>query len=201
MGVQCSDASMALIGSATATWPLGALAQKAPVRIGFLATGAAESANSAAQIDEIKHGLRETGLMEGRDYVLDVQFASGDYQLFPEMARKLVQAGARLLLAQTIQSVRAAQNVSPPVPVVMLAINDPVGSGLVASLARPGGHTTGMATLNQDLTPKIIEFEREVVCISSTDRGGFPAHTSAGPCWFTGTNSLVLRTGARPAPK
>jgi hypothetical protein len=67
-----------------------------------------------AQIDEIKHGLRETGLMEERDYVLDVQFASGDYRLFPEMARKLAQAGARLLLAQTISSVRAAQNVSPP---------------------------------------------------------------------------------------
>ena len=61
----------------------GSTRAKAPVRIGFLATGAAESANSVAQIDEIKHGLRETGLMEGRDYVLDVQFASGDYQLFP----------------------------------------------------------------------------------------------------------------------
>jgi len=154
---------MALLGGAAATWPLGTLAQKAPVRIGFLATGTAGSANSVLQIKEIKHGLRETGLIEGRDYVLDVQFASGDYQLFPEMARKLVQAGARLLLAQTIQSIRAAQNVSPPVPVVMLASSDPVGMGLVASLARPGGHTTGMATLNEDLTPKIIEFEREVV--------------------------------------
>ena len=111
---------MTLLGGATATWPVSALAQKPPVRIGFLATGAPGSANSVAQIDEIKHGLRETGLMEGRDYVLDVQFASGDYRLFPEMARKLAQAGARLLLAQTISSVRAAQNVSPPLPVVML---------------------------------------------------------------------------------
>jgi putative ABC transport system substrate-binding protein len=154
---------MALVGGATATWPLGALGQKSPVRIGFLASGAAGSANSAAQIANIKHGLRETGLMEGRDYVLDVQFASGDYQLFPEMAHKLAQAGPRVILAHTISAVRAAQNLSPPVPVVMLSINDPVGAGLVASLARPGGHTTGMATLSEELTPKIIEFQREVV--------------------------------------
>jgi putative ABC transport system substrate-binding protein len=154
---------MALVGGATASWPLGALAQKAPALIGFLASGAAGSANSKAQIDNIKQGLREYGLVDGRDYVLDVQFAAGDYELFPEMARKLAQAGARIILVNTIASTRAAQNVNPPVPVVMLAINDPVGTGLVASLARPAGLTTGMATLHEDLTPKTIEFQLEVV--------------------------------------
>jgi putative ABC transport system substrate-binding protein len=83
--------------------------------------------------------------IEGRDYVLETRFAAGNYERFPEMARELAQSGARMILALTIASVRAAQNVTPPVPVVMLAINDPVGTGLVASLARPGGHTTGMA--------------------------------------------------------
>jgi putative ABC transport system substrate-binding protein len=154
---------MALVGGATATWPLGALAQKAPVRIGFLASGAAGSAFSTAQIDNIKQGLRENGLVDGRDYVLDAQFAAGDYELFPEMARKLAQAGARMILVNTIASTRAAQNVDPPVPVVMLNINDPVGTGIVESLARPGGFTTGMASLSEDLTPKILEFQREVV--------------------------------------
>jgi putative ABC transport system substrate-binding protein len=154
---------ISLVGGAAAAWPLGALAQKAPVRIGFLASGAPGSAFSTAQMDNIKQGLRENGLLDGRDYVLDVQFAAGDYELFPDMARKLVQAGARMILVHTIASTRAAQNVNPPVPVVMLNINDPVGTGLVASLARPGGYTTGMATLSQDLTPKILEFQREVV--------------------------------------
>jgi putative ABC transport system substrate-binding protein len=92
-----------------------------------------------------------------------VQFAAGDYELFPDMARKLTQAGARLILVNTIASTRAAQNVNPPVPVVMLTINDPVGTGLIASLARPGGYTTGMATLHEDVTPKTIEFQLEVV--------------------------------------
>src|SRR5690349_783918 len=109
---------MAFVGGATATWPLGAFAQKAPVRIGFLAAGSAGSANTAANIDNLKEGLRENGLVDGRDYVLDAQFAAGDYELFPDLARKLVQAGAHMLLVNTIASARAAQNVNPPVPVV-----------------------------------------------------------------------------------
>jgi len=152
-----------LVGGATAAWPLTARAQKVPVRIGFLASGAAGSANSTLQIENIKQGLRDHGLVDGRDYVLDAQFAAGDYELFPDMARKLVQAGARMLLVNTIASTRAAQNVNPPVPVVMVAINDPVGTGLIASLARPGGYTTGMATLHEDITPKTIDFELEIV--------------------------------------
>lgn len=82
-------------------------------------------------------GLRDNGLVEGRDYILEARFSAGNYERFPEMARELAQAGARVILVNTILSVRAAQNVTPPVPVVMLAINDPVGTGLVASLARP----------------------------------------------------------------
>jgi putative ABC transport system substrate-binding protein len=152
-----------LLGGTAVAWPLGGRAQAGPVRVGFLASGAFGSANSAQQIDAIKDGLRENGLIEGRDYILEAQFAAGDYPQFPAMARKLAQAGARVILVNTIASVRAAQNVTPPLPVVMLAINDPVGTGLVASLARPGGYTTGMATLNEDLTPKLIEFQREII--------------------------------------
>ena len=79
------------------------------------------------------------------------------------MARELAQARVSVILTNTIASVRAAQSLNPPVPVVMLSINDPVGTGLVASLARPGGHTTGMATLNEDLTSKLLEFQRAIV--------------------------------------
>ena len=102
-------------------------------------------------------------MIDGRDYVLELRFAAGKYEKFPEMARDLAQAGVRVILTNTIASVRAAQRLTPPVPVVMLAINDPVGAGLIASLARPGGYTTGMATLNEDLTPKLLEFQRAVI--------------------------------------
>lgn len=154
---------MGILGGAAIAWPVVSRAQKAPVRIGFLVSGAAASPSSAAQINAINQGLRDNGLIAGRDFVIDARFAAGNYARFPEMARELAQAGARVILANTIASVRAAQRLTPPVPVVMLAINDPVGVGLVTNLARPGGHTTGMATLNEDLTAKLLEFLRTVL--------------------------------------
>jgi ABC-type uncharacterized transport system substrate-binding protein len=76
------------------------------------------------------------------------------------MTRNLTLAGARIILVNTTVSARAAQNIHPPV-IVMLNQNDPVGIGLVASL--PGGNTTCIASLNEDITPKTIEFQLEVV--------------------------------------
>jgi putative tryptophan/tyrosine transport system substrate-binding protein len=154
-------AFITLIGSA-AIGSMSARAQKLPV-IGFLASGSASSAGSAAQIDAIRQGLRNNGLIESRDYLLEARFAAGNYDKFSEMARELARAGARVMLVNTIASVRAAQNLSPPVAVVMLAINDPVATGLVASLARPGGNTTGMATMNEDLTPKLLDIQHEII--------------------------------------
>lgn len=152
-----------IVGGLAAGWPLAARAQKTPIRIGYMASGTARSAASAAQLDAITQGLRDNGLTAGQDYLLETRFAAGDYQRFPEMAREFAQGGVRVILAGTIAAVRAAQTLVPPIPVVMLAINDPVGSGLVASLARPGGFTTGVSTLNQDLTPKMLEFQREII--------------------------------------
>jgi putative ABC transport system substrate-binding protein len=152
-----------LLGGAAAAWPLAARAQKVPIRIGFLASGPPASLFVAYKIDLIKQGLSDNGLIEGRDYVLEVRFAAGNYKRFPELARELAQAGVSVVLANTPASVLAAQRLAPPVSVVMVAINDPVGVGLVASLARPGGHTTGTSNLNPDLTPKILEFVRIVI--------------------------------------
>jgi putative ABC transport system substrate-binding protein len=152
-----------LAGGAISAYSRETAAQKAPVRIGLLGSGAATSVITAAQIATIKDGLREYGLIDGRDYVLEARFAAGRYERFPELARELVQAGAAVILTNTIASVRAAQQLIPPVPVVMLSINDPIGTGLIASLAKPGNHTTGLATLNEDLTPKLLEFFRAVL--------------------------------------
>jgi putative tryptophan/tyrosine transport system substrate-binding protein len=154
---------LGVVGGAAAVWPVRSLAQKTLIRIGLLGSGAANSAVSLGQIAAIKQGLRENGLIDGRDYVLEARFAAGNYERFPEMARELAQAKVSVILTNTIASVRAAQRLTPPLPIVMIAINDPIGTGLVASLARPGGHTTGMATLNEDLTPKLLEFERAIL--------------------------------------
>ena len=140
-----------------------AVAQKPLPRVGFLASGAAASINSETQVRTIKRGLEANGLVEGRDYIFEVRYSGGRYEKFPEMARELAQAGASVILVNTIASARAAQSLVPPVPVVMMSINDPVGMGLIASLARPGGHTTGVATLGEDLTPKLLEFQRAIL--------------------------------------
>ena len=154
---------LGVLGGAAIGWPNEIVAQKAPVRIGFLASGAAASINSEVQVKTIKRGLEANGLIEGRDYIFEARFSGGRYERFPELARELAQTGVSVILVNTIASVRAAQNLVPPVPVVMMSINDPIGTGLIASLARPGGHTTGVATLAEELTPKLIEFQRAIL--------------------------------------
>jgi len=151
-----------LLGAASGL-PLGAHAQKAPLRIGLLSAGSSASAFGMMTNDAIKQALAEGGLVETRDYVLDVRYAAGNYDRFPQLAGELAQDGASVLLTNTIAGVRAAQRLSPPVRIVMISINDPVGNGLVASLARPGGNTTGMSTLSEDLTVKLLDLVRELL--------------------------------------
>jgi ABC-type uncharacterized transport system substrate-binding protein len=140
---------------ATAAWPMIARAQQKPVRIGFLGAGAADT--SEHLVGAVKQGLRENGLIEGKDYVLEPRWAEGHYERFPAFAQELVGQGARVIMVTTVVAARAAQRATSATPIVMALMNDPVGNGLVASLAHPGGNTTGMASLNQDVTPKLLE--------------------------------------------
>ena len=151
------------LGGAAAVWPLAVRAQKRPVRIGYLFAGAADSLAASIRNRFINEGLRDNGLIEGRDYTIEERFAAGHYERFPELAGELARAGVRVILTNTIASVRAAQRLTPPVPIIMAPINDPVGTGLIASLARPGGHTTGLASLNEDLTSKLLEYQRAIL--------------------------------------
>ena len=143
-----------LLGGAIA-WPLVARAQQKSVNIGLMGAGAADT--SAPLIEALKQGLRENGLIEGKDYVLELRWAEGHYERFAEFARGLVEQGVRVIVVNTIAAARAAQRATSVIPIVMATMNDPVGNGLIASLARPGGNTTGLATLNQDVTPKLLE--------------------------------------------
>ena len=143
------------VGAAAAS-PLRASAQQKAATIGFLGAGAADT--SAPLVDALKQGLGENGLVEGKDYVLVPRWAEGEYERFAAFARELVEQNTRVIVVTTIAAAQAAQRATSVIPIVMASINDPVGSGIVASLARPGGNTTGMATLNQDVTPKLVQF-------------------------------------------
>ena len=95
--------------------------------------------------------------------MLVARWSEGHYERFSAFARELTDKGARIIIVTTIAGARAAQQTTSIIPIVMASMNDPVGNGLVASLARPGGNTTGMASLNQDLTLKLVEFLRAVL--------------------------------------
>ena len=152
---------MALLGGAALSGALPAGAQKRTALIGLLGSGSAQS--SGVFVDSLKEGLSDSSLREGRDYALDLRWAEGDYERFPAFARELVDRNADVILATTIAAVRAAQRATSVIPIVMTSITNAVGAGLVASLARPGGNTTGISNPNEDLTPKLLDHFREIM--------------------------------------
>jgi putative ABC transport system substrate-binding protein len=120
--------------------------------VGVLGSGSAQS--SAFLIDALKQGLNENGLTEGRDYVLDVRWAEGDYTHFAALAFELLERKSSVIIVTTIAAARAAQQAAPATPLVITGLIDPVGAGLIASLARPGNNTTGISNMIQDMSAK-----------------------------------------------
>ena len=134
---------------------------QAPPRIAWIWPGSVEG--NAIIVSAFKEGMRENGLMEGKDYLLDQRYAEGKYDRFSALTDELLKRNPAILMVNTITSVRAAQQATKMVPIVFVHTNDPVGSGLVASLAHPGGNTTGLSTQNEDVVEKYIELLRELL--------------------------------------
>jgi putative ABC transport system substrate-binding protein len=158
MDMQRREVIKAIAGSAVA-WPLAVRAQQ-PARplIGFLVSGSADS--FAIFVDAFKQGMLDNGMVEDRDYVLDLRFADGDYSRFPTLAAGAVQRKPAAIIVTTISAARAAQHATKTIPIVMTGLIDPVGIGLIDSLARPGGNTTGLSNIAQDVMPKLVEVLR-----------------------------------------
>jgi putative ABC transport system substrate-binding protein len=148
------------------SWPRVTHGLFKPAIVGVLGSGSAQS--SAFLIDALKEGMNENGLAEGRDYVLDVRWAEGDYDRFASLAFELLERKSSVIIVTTIAAARAAQQVAPATPIVMTGLIDPVGVGLIASLARPGNNTTGISNMIQDMSAKGLELIREVVPTGKT---------------------------------
>ena len=146
-----------LVGSAVA-WPLAARAQQPRPVIGFLVSGSSDS--FAIFVNAFKQGMLDNGMVEDRDYLLDLRFADGDYGRFPTLADEVVQRKPAAIIVTTISAARAAQRATSTIPIVMTGLIDPVGVGLIASLARPGGNITGLSNMAQDVMPKLVEILR-----------------------------------------
>jgi putative tryptophan/tyrosine transport system substrate-binding protein len=144
--------------------PLAAEAQQAAgkrvPRIGYL-DGAPLSANS--RIEAFRQGLRELGYVEGRDIAIEWRSAEGKAHLLPGLAAELVRLKVDVIVTGGAGATRPAKEATATIPIVMGQDSDPVESGFVASLARPGGNVTGLSTLHPEMSVKRLEILREVL--------------------------------------
>jgi putative ABC transport system substrate-binding protein len=147
----------------TLALPLAAAAQRARkvYRIGMLETRSA--ALNAANIDAFRQGLRELGYTEGQNLEIVYRSSDGRDERFPGLANELVRLQVDLILTRGTPAALAAKSASRTIPVVMAASGDPVGSGIVASLARPGGTVTGLSSALTEVYAKRVELLRELL--------------------------------------
>ena len=137
--------------------------QKVP-RVGVLLPGSSPSASEASpNLDAFRRGLREHGYVEGRTIAIEYRFGEGRDDRLPGLAAELVGLNVDVIVTATGPAILAAKRATTTIPIVMAATGDPVGTGLVDSLARPGGNLTGMSTLDTELTGKRLELLKEAV--------------------------------------
>ena len=141
--------------------PQSAYAQQptAPRRIGVLMAAAASEENAQA----FRQGLRDAGYAEGRDVVIEWRSADGDYARIPELAADLVQRKVDVIVVSSTVAAQAVQRATSTIPIVIAVVADPVGSGLVASLAHPGGNVTGLSTMLPELSAKRLQLLKEAI--------------------------------------
>src|SRR5262249_7139103 len=153
---------LAALGGAAAAWPLAARAQQARLpTIGFL--GATTPAAESQRLAAFTQRLGELGWIEGRTVAIDVRWAEGRNDRFAEIAAEFVRLRVDVIVTQGTASIIAAKQATAVIPIVFAAAGDPVGAGLVASLARPAGNVTGLSSQLRDTATKRLELLRDVV--------------------------------------
>ena len=110
-----------------------------------------------------RQGLRELGYVEGQTIALEVRWAEGRHERLPELVAEMVRLKVDVMVVSTTPGALAAKNATQTIPVVMVAVGDPVGSGLVDSLARPGGNLTGLSLLNPEISGKRLQLLKRVL--------------------------------------
>jgi putative ABC transport system substrate-binding protein len=117
----------------------------------------------SARTEAFRQGLRELGYVEGKNIVIEYRYAEGKLERVPALAAELVHLKVDVIVTAAATPTRAAKGATVTIPIVMTNDNDPVGNGFVASLARPGGNITGMASLSPELSGKRLELLKEIV--------------------------------------
>ncbi len=155
---------VSLLGGAAAAWPLAARAQS-PSRAALVGVLSPLSPAAAARnIEALRAGLRDLGYVEGRNLTLALRFAAGVPARLPELAAELVALKPDVILAGSTSGIVAARKATQTIPLIMMITEDPVAMGLISSIARPGGHVTGIWTFgDHSLVAKRLEFLKHVV--------------------------------------
>jgi putative ABC transport system substrate-binding protein len=170
---------LATLGGAAVAWPLATRAQQTgqTPRVGYIRAG---TPNNDPCREEFVRGMRDLGYVEGRNIVYEFRHYGDDIESIPSLISDLLRAKVDVIAAGGHAAVRAAQTATQSVPIVMGAVSDPLGIGLIASLARPGGNMTGLSALGPELAVKRLELLKEVmpqaVRIAILQKPGNPAH-------------------------
>jgi putative ABC transport system substrate-binding protein len=152
-----------LLGTAAATWPLAAGAQQ-PAKLPLVGVlGSASESSQGRLVADFRQRLRNLGWIEGRTVALEVRWAEGRADRAGEIAAEFARLKASVIVTSAAVNVLAAQRASPSTPIVFAVATDPVGTGLVASLARPGGTITGSSSQGADTSGKQIDLLREMI--------------------------------------
>jgi putative tryptophan/tyrosine transport system substrate-binding protein len=164
-----------LIGGAAAAWPLAARAQPTKLqRIGVLSPGHSEGADaSRATLNGLLEGLRDLGYTEGQNITIEREYGEADVERLRELAAELVRRQVDVIVALSTTAARPAKQATNIIPIIAIAMADPVEDGLVASLARPGGNVTGTSFLGPELVTKRLQLLSEVV----------PQHSRVAVLW------------------
>src|SRR5262245_34685797 len=169
-----------LLGSAAA-YPVLARAQqgKGPTRVGMLPFGSPSNPYDKSLVDAFRSGLRQAGLVEGRDLVLDIVWTSGSDADTDKAVAELIDRGAELLVPTGSTASVASKRHTSTIPIVFISVGNPVAMGLVANLAHPGGNATGFSDIFSELSAKLVELD---VGLIKQDTIDYLWHT-AWPDW------------------
>ena len=136
--------------------------EKVP-RVGYLSPGSPSEPFRQRRFEAFRQGLRELGYVEGQNIAIESRWAEGKYDRYPALAADLVRLKVDVIVAVGGRASEVAKHATRTIPIVMSVVIDPLGSGLVASLARPGGNVTGISLMTPDLVGKQLEVLKEVV--------------------------------------
>jgi putative ABC transport system substrate-binding protein len=152
-----------LVCGGAIAWTIDANAQAVarPARIGLVPIGSPTNPNDQALVNAFREGLREVGLVETKDVTIDIVWVRHEAE-FPQVMKELVERGVKILMPAGTSASVAAKRETSSIPIVFLTVGDPIGIGIVESLARPGGNATGFSDVLLDLSSKFVDFARKL---------------------------------------